>query len=340
MFRRPSKRRIPSAWPRQFQLKKLEQFQAEEERLPRETLTAIACLNIRAIANRDLKNVLSKPIELTREFAGQDEFENLIRGIDRENAYQKCTAKRLVKALGYGESRDSVLKARLYLKLLSDLREAGVTLLLFYRTKEFKTYFLRHPNELGMILSWNQLYHPCLSQLRLRAIAQAEGDFSGRCDLEDQDVFHRLHIPQSAIWRDDISEWGDSTEKENFLASHSIKPISGQSNTHLLRHGIQGDIDSNKSIYVNMIPYEGISGKKTLGGAIQGPIQCLWLDRSDVKGKLQWIRAAKTGQQTNVCLVWEGVNEDKRENTFCQYWRIQVVATRHIMPFDQLIRPV
>ncbi len=158
-------------------------------------MTAVACLNIRAIADRDLKDVLSEPTELTREFAGQDEFENLIRGIDRENAHQartqgrasvketyywpiiqrhaniigplpglsgrktgitpqeKYTAERLVKALGYGESRDSVLKARSYLKLLSDPREAGVTLLLLYRTKEFKTHFLRHPNELAMILS-------------------------------------------------------------------------------------------------------------------------------------------------------------------------------------------
>ena len=401
-------------------LKKLEQFQAEEERLPGETKTAIACLSMRGIADRDLKDILCEPTELSREFTGQDEFESLIRGIERGNAdhaktqgresvketycwpiiqryasmigplpglsgrktgitpQEKYTAERLVKALGYGESRDSVLKARSYLKLLSDLREAGVTLLLLYRTKEFKTYFLRHPNELDMILSWNQVYHPCLSQLRLRAIAQAEGDFSGRCDLEDQDIFHRLHILQGVLWSDDLCEWGASTEKESYLAGQNIKPVSGKSNTQILRHGIQDDVDGNKSIYVNMIPFEGISGKKTLGGkspsakllavsplvsvspgdflgifpgklrytetwpagAIHGPAKGLWLDRSDVKGKLHWIRGAKTGERTNVCLVWEGVNEDESEKTFCQFWRILVVATRHIMPLDQLLRPV
>ncbi|PVH67951.1 hypothetical protein DL98DRAFT_599957 [Cadophora sp. DSE1049] len=100
-----------------------------------------------------------------------------------------------------------------------------------------------------------------------------------------------------------------------------------------------------------MIPYEGISEKKTFGGksplakllavsplvsvspgdflgvfpgrlrytatkptgAIQGPVQGLWLDRSEVKGKLHWMKAAKAGEQTNVCLVWEGVNEVKGE---------------------------
>ena len=66
---------------------------------------------------------------------------------------EKYTAKRLVIVLGYGYSRDSILKVRSYLKLLSDLREAGVTLLLLYRTREFRTHFLRYPNELAIVLS-------------------------------------------------------------------------------------------------------------------------------------------------------------------------------------------
>jgi len=109
-----------------------------------------------------------------------------------------------------------------------------------------------------------------------------------------------------------------------------------------------------------MMPYEGISGKKTFGGksastkllaispsvsvfpgdflgiisrrlrytdqkpagVIQGSVQGLWLDWLEVKGKLHWMKAAKAGEQTNVCLVWEGVNEVKGEKSFCQYWRI------------------
>lgn len=292
-------------------------------------------------------------------------------------AQEKQTARRLVIALGYGHSRDSVLKARSYLKLLADLREAGVTLLLLYRTKEFRTHFLRHPNELETILSWNHVYQPLLHGLRLRAIAQADGDFSGRCDLEDENVFYRLHIPQGVTWGDDLSDWRDSVEKDSYLAAHSIRAVSGKSNTHVLQHGIKGDIDANKAVYVSMIPHEGISAKKTLNGkspsakllavsplvsvspgdflgifpgklrytddkpigAIQGPAQGLWLERSEVKGRLHRIKVAKAGEQTNVCLVWEGVNEARREKTFCQYWRILVVATRHIEPLDQLIRP-
>jgi hypothetical protein len=181
--------------------KREEEYREEEERLTEETEKAIACLSMRELADRDLKDVLSEPTELMGEFKEEDEFEELIRQVDRENAHnvkkrgralvketycwpiiqrhasmigplpeslgrktgitpqEKDAAKRLVMALGYGHSRDSILKVRSYLKLLSDLREAGVTLLLLYRTREFKTYFLRYPNNLATVLSWNELYH-------------------------------------------------------------------------------------------------------------------------------------------------------------------------------------
>jgi hypothetical protein len=56
-------------------------------------------------------------------------------------------------------------------------------------------------------------------------------------------------------------------------------------------------------------------------------------------GKLNKIKVAKAGEVSNVCLAWEGVNEVKGDKSFCQHLRVFVIATRHIMPFDQLIRP-
>jgi hypothetical protein len=126
-----------------------------------------------------------------------------------------------------------------------------------------------------------------------------------------------------------------------------------------------------------MIPYEGESGKKTLGNksasakllavsllvsvapgdflgifpgrlrytkqkplkAIKGPVPGLWLDYSEMTGKLNQMRVAKPSEKTNVCLAWEGVNEENGEKS-CQYLRILAIATRDIMPFDQLIRPL
>jgi hypothetical protein len=64
----------------------------------------------------------------------------------------------------------------------------------------------------------------------------------------------------------------------------------------------------------------------------------LWLDRSEVTGKRSYVKVAEAGEKTNVCLVWEGVNEAEA-GTLCESFRVLVVATRHIMPFEQLIRP-
>lgn len=65
---------------------KEEEYREEEERLPKDTEKAIACLNMRELADRDLKDILSEPTELMGEFEEEDEFENLIRDTDKENA--------------------------------------------------------------------------------------------------------------------------------------------------------------------------------------------------------------------------------------------------------------
>lgn len=136
-------------------------------------------------------------------------------------------------------------------------------------------------------------------------------------------------------WGDHLSLWDqDSTEHEDFLANHSLKPTSTKSNIHVLRYGIKGQFDRNKSIYISLIPYEGQSDKRTFSNktastellavapsvavapgdflglfpgrlrytdekptrAISGPASNLWLDYSQVMGKLNkmvWQRPAK-----------------------------------------------
>jgi hypothetical protein len=49
------------------------------------------------------------------------------------------------------------------------------------------------------------------------------------------------------------------------------------------------------------------------------------------------VKVIKAGEKTNVRLLWEGVNEAE-EGTLCESFRVLVVVTRHIMPFEQLIR--
>lgn len=63
----------------------------------------------------------------------------------------------------------------------------------------------------------------------------------------------------NSVWDHDLTEY------ENFIADHNIKPTSGKSNVHVLRHGLKGQSDRNKSRFVSLVPYEGESGKRTLG---------------------------------------------------------------------------
>jgi hypothetical protein len=100
----------------------------------------------------------------------------------------------------------------------------------------------------------------------LRVIAEEANDFCGKFDIKDKRVFERLHVARIAAWGNDISVWDrDQTDYEDFLANHTVKATSGKSNTHVLHHGIKGDLESNKAIYINMIPYEGDSGKRVIG---------------------------------------------------------------------------
>jgi hypothetical protein len=68
-------------------LKREEEYWEEEERLTKEIEKAIAYLSIRDFTDRNLKDVLSKLIELMGDFKEEDEFEKLIREVDRENTY-------------------------------------------------------------------------------------------------------------------------------------------------------------------------------------------------------------------------------------------------------------
>ena len=70
--------------------------------------------------------------------------------------------------------------------------------------------------------------------------------------------------------------------------------------------------------------------------AIPGPTAKLWLDYSQVTGTLIQMQVAKPGGDSNVRLEWEAVNEMDKMGP-CVSWRVLVLATREIMPFEPLI---
>lgn len=143
-------------------------------------------------------------------------------------------------------------------------------------------------------------------------------------------------------WGDHLSVWDqDSIEYKNFLANCSLKPTSTKSNIYVLCYSIKSQLDCNKSININIVPYKGKSDKRTFSNktastellavallvavaprdflgiflgqlrytdqkparAISRLVLNLWLDYSEVMGKLNKIKVAKADEMTNVCLV-------------------------------------
>jgi hypothetical protein len=203
-------------------------------------------------------------------------------------------------------------------------------------------HFFQRAKGLNTLLSWNEIYDFPLRQLRLRVVVEEAGDFSGKCDIEEREIYDRLHALQNMRWGDHLSIWDeDSRERDDFLANCSLKPTSAKSNVDLLRDGIEGRQDRNMSIYISLVPYTGESGKRAFGKktastellavapsvpispgdflgifpgrlrytdqrpmrAISGPVLNLWLDYSEVMGKLTRIKVAKDDEATNVCLA-------------------------------------
>lgn len=99
----------------------------------------------------------------------------------------------------------------------------------------------------------------------MRVIAEEGDDFSGKCDIGDNRIFERPRSTQRGAWANDLSVWDqDQTEYDNFRTNHNMMATSGKSK-HVLCHGIKGRPDCNKSIFVDMVPYEGESGKGVIG---------------------------------------------------------------------------
>jgi hypothetical protein len=120
----------------------------------------------------------------------------------------------VVIAKKFGSSNDNVLKYGSFWRLLFDLRTHGVTLMLLYRTQEFKTDCFKRPNELETLLSWDKVYGPALQRLRLRVIAEEANDFSGKCDILDEDILKRTGARMEE-WANDSFEWLHPSEMED-----------------------------------------------------------------------------------------------------------------------------
>jgi hypothetical protein len=187
------------------------------------------------------------------------------------------------------------------------------------------------------------------------------GDFSGRLHLKLKDLAGRLAVPESA-WNDEGNEWSYDTEELAFKVSETSRATSSQTLSSLFNDRSSTGDCANKSIFVTLkavdsqallvYPMIPVSAGDFLGifaGAIRfteddnpvqripGPTADLFLDYSHVTGTLNQMQVSEDDSLANVRLEWQAVNEDDATGC-CDFWRVRVIATKSIAPFEPLIR--
>jgi hypothetical protein len=254
----------------------------------------------------------------------------------------------------------------------------GLKHILLFRTKGFnRRFFNKTTDSLQTVRKWNQVYHPYMKEVQMRVLAERANDFSGSVDLHQAVVEKTLKVPL-INWTNG-SRVLNQEEQQSYLASFDctsqVDELSSQSTREVLRDGIDGQSERNNAIYICLVPHEGPpNGKRKLDGtpasrivvspcpivpilpgdflgvmsgqlrytpelgcstkAIQGPDPKLWLDFSKITGKLSCMRSVDLGTEANVTLTWKTYNDQHGMN-----WRVEVVATKEIWPFEELVRP-
>lgn len=285
--------------------------------------------------------------------------------LDEFSMAEKIATERFMREAGYGLSLANQRQCRLLWKRLFEMRQAGVDKILLYRTKEFDRFCKSYPSDAGaslveMVRLWEHMYGLQIKQLENRVTRESMGDFTGRLWLGQPNLAERLKIPEVA-WDNARNPWFSDEEAVAFQSSGSHEPSFAQFGGFLDLHS-GAEAMRNKSIFVTVLLKENnffsvcpiisvqegdflgvFSGKIRYSGhcnviyGIPGPEKGLWLDYSTVTGALNLMGVSRPGDDSNVRLNWELINERKGEKRFLM-WRVAVRALRTIKPFEEIIR--
>ena len=279
---------------------------------------------------------------------------------------EKVATYNFMDRVGLGTSASNQRQCRWFWKALYDFRERGVRMITSYRTAEFNRYCReyprgRSPSLADTIVSWEAVYGPLVDLLERRAYEHRRGDFSGRPHLKAKHVAERLSVPESA-WNDGGNPWFSDEEELNFRVAETILATSSQNLSSLFNDRSGTTACENKSLFValqvgdyhllSVCPVIAVSEGDFLGifaGTIRysedtslvqripGPTKHLFLDYSRVTGTLNQMQVSQDHSRANVKLEWQAINEQDVSG-LCEYWRVLVVATRSIAPFEPLVR--
>ncbi|KAJ5542726.1 hypothetical protein N7535_005150 [Penicillium sp. DV-2018c] len=278
---------------------------------------------------------------------------------------EKAATKKFMEDTGYSVGAENQRQYRIFWKNIFDMREADVDKILFYRTKEFDTFCRGYSKTsetplVDKVLRWENEYRSHIEQLETRITKLKTGDSKRLSYLTNPQVLERLKVPELS-WDNASNEWAINTEEESFRLCGS-KSIS----TDIL--GIPHNDESiyeggtDKSAFITLLPKDdeslfvssivpickgdflGIfagtirfSEDFSVTHGISGPAENLWLDYSQVTGALNQMQVSEPGGYANVCLRWAIFYDDTATEPRIS-WRVSVKATKHIMPFDPIVR--
>jgi len=254
----------------------------------------------------------------------------------------------------------------------------GLLHILVFRTGGFnRRFFNKTKDSLQTVRRWNQVYHPYIKEVQMRVLAERANDLSGSTDLHQKAV--KKAVKCSEINWVNGTRALNGEEQQSYLANFDSisrsEELSLQTTTEVLRDGVDGQSERNNAIYICLIPFEGPpNGKRKIDGtpasrtivapcpvvpiqpgdflgvmsgqlrytseagrpdeATQGPDPNLWLDFSKITSKLSCMRSG-IGTKANVALTWKSYKDQHGMN-----WRVEVVATKEIWPFHELVRPI
>ena len=285
--------------------------------------------------------------------------------LDEFTMAEKVATERFMREAGYGFSLANQRQCRIFWKRLFQMRNAGADKILLYRTKEFDRFCKSYSSEAGAVLVemvrlWEEKYGFHIKQLEERVAEESKGDFTGRLWLSQPFVADRLDIPKIE-WNSAINRWSSSVEETIFQLSGSHEP-SATPLGGFFDLQPKAETTRNKSIFVTMRPKDDVfltvcpiitvqegDNLGVFAGEIRyssycnpvygipGPEDNLWLDYSMVTGILNFMKVSPPGGDSNVRLQWDLIDE-RNEGKAHLVWRVSVVASRVIQPFDELIR--
>ncbi|KAL5347680.1 hypothetical protein ACLOAV_007089 [Pseudogymnoascus australis] len=288
---------------------------------------------------------------------------------DGLTSQEKVAAFEFIQLTGNGTeqtSEETQRRSRVWWKDLSDMKNAGVVCILLYRNSRFNKFCKDFPRRkqsyrelINIIVSWEAVYSNHIKQIELRAIAHAQGNYSGW--LDRLQVTEQLTISESN-WDNGSNVWHCYDEEEAWKLTRNCAATSAESTPKLLTKDAYIESGTNRSFFISIQPgisklvsvfpvvpidpgdvlgiFSGkirFSERYNVAQSITGPAPHLWLDYSQMTGTLNQMLVAQPGGAANVYLTWEGVNEDV-EGGPCEIWRVLVVAIRKIIPFEPLVR--